>query len=163
MMDSRNSDLPIETPMNLLVDIYNLAGFPAAARIPPFKYRYPIGPEFALDLANHLLTRGIAAERLDLDTGEACRVDPGVAITGAGDHMYALYKNAEEWVFIFSNDIDWGILFSNSPLTDSIEFPELQIAKANFIDSLKSRTGEDSLYYNTEILSKWAEIAGVDL
>ena len=147
--------------MGTLAKLYDHSAFPWKANLPAFSGRYPIGPNYALDLSNRLVQNACKAECLDFDTGELSEIAESAEISGYGDCLYLIYNNPEDWIYIYGSDLSWGIVFLNVESTKFEYFCDLDLAREDFYSSFRRRTTDQSQYYDVPALFKWGEIAGL--
>jgi hypothetical protein len=147
--------------MRHIIEIYRLSGFPGNAKIPFFRDKHAIGPNFAYDLSVHLRIRGSKAECLDFDTDEISEIDKDSDIIESGDLLYLIYKNPDDWIYIFSTDLSWGVVLSNIDFAESEDVNSLDNSEKDFSDSYLRRTTNQALYYEVQILRDWARVAGL--
>lgn len=147
--------------MRYIIEIYHLFDFPRDTKIPFFRDKHAIGPNFAYDLSIHLMLRGSKAECLDSDTNEITKIDKGSDIVEWGDLLYLIYKNRNEWVYIFSTDLSWGVVLSNIDFAKSEDVNNLENSEIDFSESYTRRTTIQALYYQVPILHDWARVAGL--
>jgi hypothetical protein len=148
--------------MHHLAEIYHLFDFPGNTKIPFFRDKHAIGPNFAYDLSLHLMLRGSKAECLDFDTNEIRKIDNGSDIVESGDLLYLIYKNPNEWVYIFSTDLSWGVVLSNVDFATSEDVNDLINSEIDFSETYTRRTTIQAPYYQVQILREWAHVAGLD-
>jgi hypothetical protein len=148
--------------MRHIAEIYHLFDFPGNAKIPFFRDKHAIGPNFSYDLSLHLMLRGSKAECLDFDTHAIIKIDKGSDIVESGDLLYLIYKNPDEWVYIFSTDLSWGVVLSNVDFAKSEDVNDLKNSEIDFYETYTRRTTIQALYYQVQILREWARVAGLD-
>jgi hypothetical protein len=148
--------------MRHIAEAYHLFDFPGNAKIPFFRDKHAIGPNFAYDLSLYLMLTGSKAECLDFDTNEISKIDKGSDIVESGDLLYLIYKNPNEWVYIFSTDLSWGVVLSNVDFAKSEDVNDLKNSEIDFSETYTRRTTIQALYYQVQILREWARVAGLD-
>lgn len=147
--------------MDDIFTAWHLKDFPENARIPSFKFACAVGPKFVESVFEALTNEHSIIEKIDFDTGDSTlSLHCNVRWEG-GDFLYLSYIDAENWVYIVSTDLDWGVIYSNIDPNLLISSCYLDKARENFEESYVQRTNRDQAYYNRQKLLAWATAAGI--
>jgi hypothetical protein len=145
--------------MRSLVEEYNLKSSLSNWRIPEFIRRYPVGPNFSLELTKRLIDSSCCAECVDFDYRRAWTMNSSAEISGSGDYLYVVYRDPSEWIYICSSDLNWGIIFSNLDHDMADQFGDLELSRIDFAQSYRTLS-DQSTYYDVVKLADWARLAG---
>ncbi|GAA4644445.1 hypothetical protein GCM10023115_24050 [Pontixanthobacter gangjinensis] len=148
--------------MLYLIENYELASYPERHNLPAYKFNSLFGPKFALKFIAESLGSPLSIEILDFDDGSVSTISDPMAIDGSGDCLYIIYKDPADWIYLYSSDLDYGVLYSNINLEKVVSPREMLRASENFVKSNERRLTLQPEYYDASVLRSWARIMGVN-
>ena len=148
--------------MESIFDKFDASDFPSTNKFKKFAQAFPIGPEFAQTLAETLFESGAAGEFEDYITEEVGILKESDKIVGYGDTLYLIYSDPDDWIYVFYNDLSWGIIFSNVGNKFADDKIDLQRSREDFLDYYQTMTTVYPSYYNIPALAKWRKATRVD-
>jgi len=72
-----------------------------------------------------------------------------------GDLIYLAYNERVPWIYVYSNDLEIGILFSQIDPVLLIGNVDVENASRDFIESFEARMGDQAAYYDQDLLRAW--------
>ena len=148
--------------MESLFNKFDASDFPNTNKFNKFAQAFPIGPGGAQTLAETLFESGAVGEFEDYITNQVGILKESDEIVGYGDTLYLIYSDPKDWVYVFYNDIYWGIIFSNVGSSFADDKIDLGKARKDFLASYENMTVVFPRYYDIPALAKWRKATRVD-
>ena len=148
--------------METIFDKFDASDFPNTNKFKKFAQAFPIGPEFAQTLAEALFESGAVVEFKDFITNQIGILKESEEIVGYDDILYLIYSDPRDWVYVFYNDLYWGIIFSNVGSSFADDKIDLGKAREDFLASYENMTVVFPCYYDIPALAKWRKATRVD-
>ena len=148
--------------MESIFDKFDASDFPSTNKFKKFAQAFPIGPEFAQTLAETLFESGAVGEFEDYITNQVSFLKESEEIVGYGDTLYLIYSDPKDWVYLFYNDLSWGIVFSNAGSKFADDKIDLKKAREDFLATYENMTVVFPTYYDIPALAKWRKATRVD-
>jgi len=142
--------------MTELVKRWKLSEFPDNDTIPKFRFAQMVGPASASNLLERTYAIAGNYEKIDFDTGNTEELSADEELRLFGDAYYLIFKDPNEWAYVYSTDLDWGLFFANQQPSELLSEFDFDSALLDFNESFMSRTTEHKAYYNTPVLEAWA-------
>ena len=148
--------------MESIFDKFDASDFPNTNEFKKFAQAFPIGPEFAQTLAETLFESGAVVEFKDFITNQIGILKESEEIVGYDDILYLIYSDPRDWVYVFYNDLSWGIVFSNIGSEFAGDKIDLEKSRENFLSCYKQMTTVYPSYYDIPVLENWQKAARID-
>ena len=148
--------------METIFDKFDASDFPNTNKFKKFAQAFPIGPEFAQTLAEALFESGAVVEFKDFITNQIGILKESEEIVGYDDILYLIYSDPRDWVYVFYNDLSWGIVFSNIGSEFAGDKIDLEKYREDFLSYYKKMVTVYPRYYNIPVLENWRKAARVD-